>query len=263
MKDIVYVKGNIIAESGLHLAKDWIALASEEFQEIAIEVIEGDYHLDEHNQFISYFRYAASGNVACLGFSQICAIDSPTIVKDIFDKDISHLEELLELQVPSHLQQDYLRHMFIGAISTLELFLTEMLCCLILGDERNYNAFISLLDDDTLRKQLGIKDVDSKELPKKIYKAIHHPNSNMMNSFKQLYEKAFGIEFPHYENLQRKISRRHNFAHRSGYRHNEHQMLLDTINKCEVKDLMEECGRFVSELMRLLHNLILKWNHYE
>lgn len=261
MKDIVYVKGNIIAKSGLHLAKDWIALASELMLNDAIEVIDGDYYLDENNQFISYFRYAASGDVSCLGFSQICSIQSPAFVKDMFNEGMRNLEELLDVNVPGRLLQDFYRHMFIGAISSLELFLTEMLCCLILGDERNYRQFINLLDNDTIKKLLQIKDVDTNNLPKNIYNSFHHIDSKTMNSFKQLYEKAFGIRFPQHENLQRKINRRHNFAHRRGYILNKHQLLLDTISKDEVKDLMKESDRFVSELSRLLEKHIMEWNH--
>lgn len=58
MKDLVYVNGNIVAKSGRHFAKEWIALAPDEYKGNAAKIIDGDIYLDDNNQFWSYFSYA-------------------------------------------------------------------------------------------------------------------------------------------------------------------------------------------------------------
>ena len=58
MERIVFVEGNIIAYSGNHLAKGLVCLATDKYKEKAVEVINGDLELYEHNRIIPFYTYA-------------------------------------------------------------------------------------------------------------------------------------------------------------------------------------------------------------
>jgi len=257
MKDLVYVDGNIVAKSGRHLAKEWIAPAPEEYKKNAVNIIEGDLNLDDNNQFWSYFSYAAKSGITSYNSGGIEIIPSPHNIRDLFDNDINKIRDLLNLQVPEHLVSELNRHLYVGIISDLELFLTEMLSCLVLGNEGFYHSFVEKTD-------CYISLHESKEElynnPLKIFRYIHkNINYHRLKNVGELYASVFNIDFPSDDRLQQMIINRHDLAHRGGYTLKEHYIVHIDITKTMVCELIKACEMFIDELMAALQESITKW----
>lgn len=58
MKDIVFVKGNIIGKSGCHVVKEMISLLTDLDEDNVVEVYEGDLILDDTYKAKPYCIYA-------------------------------------------------------------------------------------------------------------------------------------------------------------------------------------------------------------
>ena len=247
IKDLVYVNGNIVAKSGRHLAKEWIALAPDTYKENAVKIVEGDLYLDNNNQFWSYFRYAAKGGISCLNYGDIEVIPSPNSIKELFGNDIKKIRELLDIHVPEHLDSDRNRHMYVGIISDLELFLTELLSCLVLGDELYYHLFIEKTD---CALSLNVSKEELHSAPLKIYRYIHkNINYHRLSDIMEMFTNVFNIVSPNYDRLQQMISTRHDLVHRGGYSLKEHYIVHVSITKEMVFKLIKECEVFVDSLM--------------
>ncbi len=65
MKDIVFVKGNIIGKSGNHQVKELIAWAGDDWKKIADKIIAGDLILSANNILKPYKIYCAAGEITC------------------------------------------------------------------------------------------------------------------------------------------------------------------------------------------------------
>ena len=257
MKDLVYVNGNIVAKSGRHLAKEWITLAPNEYKCNAAKVIEGDLYLDEKNQLLSYLRYAASGGVSSLIIGGIETIPSPKNIRELYDDDVKKIEELLQFQVPEHLESDRNRHLYVGIISDLELFLTELLSCLVLGNEHYYNRFIENTDcvDTTKMNKEELYNA-----PLKIHRYIHkNYNYHRLYDVGIIYTAVFNTDFPKYDRLQKMIDTRHDLAHRGGYTLKEHQIVHLNVTQDMVYNLIKECDIFINDLINMLKEPIAKW----
>lgn len=257
MKDLVYVNGNIVAKSGRHLAKEWIALAPDEYKENAVKIIDGDMYLDDNNQFLSYFSYAAKKGISSYIIGGIEIIPSPHNIKDLFDNDIKKIKELLNIPVPEHLDSELNRHLYVGIISDLELFLTEMLSCLVIGNEQFYYSFIEKTD---CAAYLQVSKEELHSNPLKIYKYIHRSiNYHRLKDIGEMYATIFSIDFPIDDRLQQMIPTRHDLAHRGGYTLKEHYIVHVEITKEMVYELIKVCELFIDNLMVALQESIAKW----
>ena len=68
----VFVKGNIIAECGYHLARNFECPSQIEDADSADIVIDEDLHLNNDNTLIPYCSYKASGGITAV--SQLCLL---------------------------------------------------------------------------------------------------------------------------------------------------------------------------------------------
>lgn len=246
-----------MAKSGRHLAKEWIALAPEEYKKNAVNVIEGDMYMDDNNQFWSYFSYAARNGISSYNIGGIEIIPSPHNIRDLFDNDIKKIKELLNIHVPEHLDSELNRHLYVGIISDLELFLTEMLSCLVLGNEEYYHSFVEKTECDVC---LHVSKEELHNNPLKIYRHIHkNINYHRLKDIGELYASIFDIDFPYYEKLQQMIITRHDLAHRGGFTLKEHYIVHVEITKKMVCELIKACEFFIDNLMAALQKSIAKW----
>ena len=140
MDKIVYDKVNIVACSGNHFAKGFICLATEDYEKDAIEVIDGDLILNKNDHIKPFCVYAVRGGVTAAG-GNLGWIHYPEDVYDLYKKELEQIRELIQLEIPSYLRSAYNRQLYISVIGAIELFITEMISSLVMGDKFYYNEF--------------------------------------------------------------------------------------------------------------------------
>lgn len=256
MERIVFVEGNIIAYSGNHLAKGLVCFATDEYKEKAVEVINGDLELYEHNRIIPFYTYAARGGVTSLGHN-LGVVHSPSNVLNLYKEEIEKIKRLLNLVVPEDLRPTHNRHLFIGVIGTLELFLSEMISCLVLGEEQFYHNFI-----ENTSYKISLKDIEEggQMLDKAIYKVIHNINAHKLKEIKDVFKNVFDVNIPNTTELGRYIEKRHDLVHRNGNRVDDRTLRYVDITDRILQDLILVVDTFVDHLMDALVLPIEKWN---
>lgn len=256
MERIIFVEGNIVAYSGNHLAKGLVCLATDEYKERAVEVINGDLELYEHNRIIPYYTYAARGGVTSLGHN-LGVVHSPSIVLNLYKEEIEKIKRLLNLVVSDDLRQTHNRHLFIGVIGALELFLSEMISCLVLGEEQFYHNFV-----EKTNYKISLRDIEEggQMLDKAIYKVIHNINAHKLKEIKDVFKNVFEVDIPNTSELGRYIEKRHDLVHRNGNSVDDRSLRYVDITDGILQDLIRVVDTFVDHLMDALTLPIEKWN---
>ncbi len=256
MAKIVYVKGNIVAYSGTHVAKGYICLAPDDYGQNAIEVIEGDLVLNSNDHIKPFYVYAARGGITAVG-GDLQLYHYPEDVHDLYKKEIKQIEELIQIDIPSHLRSAYNRQLYISVVGALELFITELISSLVMGDEFYYNKF-----HYNTNFKISLADVGTNDnaLDKAIFKIIHKINAHDFKTVKNVIKNVFNVEGIETQKLGEYIKTRHDMVHRNGNSVNDHGLQFIEVSKENLQGLIDVCNQFVRDLMEKLEEPIKHWH---
>lgn len=258
MRNIVLVKGNIIGISGNHVIKDWISLAPCGIEKYAEEVIEGDLVLDSNYLAKPYYIYAATGGVSTISSNCISILSHPSMVLQLYKDEIEKIQELMNVSVPEHLKSTYVRQLYIGVIGAFELFLDELLSCLVLGQKEYYDAFVK---KTAYTIPLSKVEDSARNMQKTIFRLIHNEVSHRLDKMETLYNKIFDVVFPPTGKMSEKIKIRHDLVHRNGYQVKDKTLKYVSIVDKDVSTLIKAANEFVDSLYKSLERkgCISKW----
>lgn len=255
MSRIVFVEGNIVAYKGWHVAKGFVALATDVYKENAVEIINGDLNLYKEGQLIPYYIYAARYGVTAVD-GNLGYMHAPANVLDLYKSEIDKIKRISSLPISDDLKPTFNRQLFIGVISALELFITELITCLVLGDEYYYHKFIKNTD-----YKVPLKDIDlgRSQLDKAIYNVIHNINTHRIKEIKILLKDVFDVVMPNTTDLGRFIKIRHDLVHRSGYKTEDRSLHYINVTDDFLKELIKVSEIFVDEMMCAFEKPIKHW----
>jgi len=257
MANVVLVKGNIVGMAGSHVARNFVCLVPDSCQHTALSVIEGDLILDEHSQILPYCIYAATGGVSTLGLDIFQITPHPSNVFLLFKQEINKIQELLQVPIPQHLQNDYNRLLYISVVGALEFFITELFASFVMGDKDYFDAFI---EKSQVKVPLSKLEESASDIPQTIHKAIHEYNAHDLRKMNNLYKAVLNISFPDYGDLSSKIKTRHDLVHRNGYEVKDRTIKYIEITPDMIVELISICNVFTEQLMSNLQTLIEKWD---
>jgi len=256
MRNIVFVKGNIIGTAGIHYATGWVALAPECWEKEAAQVIDGDLVLDEKYQIIPYCIYCATGGVSALGLNTISASYGPTSIIEQYHNNIQETKQLIQVVIPKQLRSNYYRLLYIGIIGCLESFITELLACLVLGNSVFFHSFVNKYN-----YKLSLNEVEkfSNNMLFSVFEIIYKINAHDLKKIKEVITQVFSIDFPSIAELGAMIKTRHDLVHRNGYKIKNNILIQEDITTSDLLSLIEACDIFVNELTKNLTSSIKKW----
>lgn len=257
MKNFVLVKGNIIGMAGCHVARNFVCLVPDSYQNAAMSVIEGDLILDKNSPILPYCIYAATGGVSTLGSNILQITPHPTNVFSLFKQEIYKIQELLQVPIPQHLQNDHNRLLYINVVGALESFITELFGSFVMGDKDYFDAFI---EKSQVRIPLNKLIESASDIPQTIHKAIHEFNAHDLRKMNNLYKAVLDIPFPDYGELSSKIKTRHDLVHRNGYEVKDKTIKFIEITPSMILELISICNAFTEQLMINLQTHIEKWD---
>lgn len=256
MSDIILVKGNIIAKSGTHVFKDLIYPIPEQSNDDYFDIIHGDLILEQDSKIIPYCVYVATGNTYETSKSEIRVLWHPFNLHMTFVDEINKLKDVLNNPISPYLQGIQNRLIYIGVIGALELFLSELLWTLVIGDKNNYNSFIKCSKYKVPLCQLNPSAIDIQKI---IHEAIYDITAHNLKSVANLFKEIFDIPFPDFSKLGDKIKMRHDIAHRCGHKVKEKTIERFNVTAEMVVSLMETCTDFAGTLMNNLEKHIKMW----
>lgn len=259
MRNIVLVKGNIIGKSGNHIVKEWFALVSCDIEKYVEIVVDGDLVLDTNYSAMPYYIYAATGGVSTGVSNCICTLSRPPMVLQLYKDEIGKIQELMKVPIPKHLVSTYYMQLFIGVIGALELFLDELLSCLVLGQKEFYDAF---LNNCSYKIPLSKVEDSAQNMQKTIFQIIHNEVSHRLDKMGKLYKEVLGVDFPPVGKMSEKIKTRHDLVHRNGFQVNDKSLRFVDISDKDILSLIGTSNNFIDSLYRSLEEkgCIAKWN---
>ena len=244
MKDVVFVKGNIRFKSGNHMVKELCAYADDEWERVAEYVINEDLIITDKDVLKPYTIYFASEDIIFenITFEEFVLGDSvvqrPDNVIRIFKDEISYLQRLKDQKTDTELVPVLNRQIYIGVVGTMELFLSDFLYCMVLGNRKYYDRFCA-----NSSWTISLREITTKgwKVQDEVGRAILETNYHRLVEIANIYKKVLGLEFPSTENLKRHILTRHNLIHRNGYptktskyKKIDHNMIDDLIKEVQI-----------------------------
>lgn len=168
-----------------------------------------------------------------------------------FNDEIHNLSMLASLKLKNPKTEEILnRQLYIGLISTMETFLSEVFINLTLNDEQYLKNFI-LGHPEFKETKFHLRDIFKeyeriKKTAKKIMlKTIYH---NLWN-VRSMYKYTFNIKFPNDEKMMEHVRLRHDLVHRNGKTKKGNPI---NIKDVDVALLSNEVSSFVREIALLL-----------
>lgn len=248
----INVSGSIIAIEGKNYTQSWVAGACRDevsishnsgVYDIDLHAITGDLILNKQKRAVPYAMYVASGSVgiddeACPGTDLVC---SPGFYPAFayFKEYITEIHAALKCPVRDEIKDLYYNGLYISAFSILELFLCDFLLCGVFSCEKYYERAMAVLK---------ITDsVDQSEVEKTIKDKVYNTVFHRFDDIKTLFTRTFDFGFPDYQELKKRIYRRHNIVHRFSLS-NWDRMTVCEASHDDVASLIETIILFVEEM---------------
>jgi hypothetical protein len=253
MKDIVFVKGNIIFKSGDHQVKDLIAFADRTWEYNAEKIIDGDLVITEKDDLMPYSIYCASGDISTYG-NFICGMQNPSDVIRIFNEEIENLQKLKRQEVSSELVLVLNRQLYIGVVGAMELFLCDFLYSMVLGNRKYYHRYCEISS-----RTFKLKEISNKKwrIQNAVIKSILETNYHRIDDIKKCYKKIIDVEFPSSEKLEKQILTRHSLVHRNGLPSKESEYIK--VDNIMIEELISEVQILINHIVETKRTEIESW----
>lgn len=252
MEDIIYVKGNIIFNSGDHLVKELVAF-TRDYEKTAEQIIEGDLIVTENDYLEPYKIYCASQDIITYG-NFISGMQRPDDVIRIYNDEINNLQKLRKEKISSDLIPVLNRQIYIGVVGSVELFLCDFLFSMVLGTPKYYLRFC-----ESSSRTFKLKEISTKSwsVLDGVIKAIIETNYHRIDDIKSIYKKILDLDFPPSEKLKNQILTRHSLVHRNGRpsKNSEYVQVTDKM----IDELIFEVQKLVDYIIKAKEKEIKEW----
>jgi len=164
-----------------------------------------------------------------------------------FENEISNLRALLTIDTKNIETNNTLkRHIFIGVISTLETFLSEVFIKHTLDSEIYLKRFIKTHPAFKTQK-FKLEDIYEKfekveDIAKKVMLETIYHNMPVVN---KMYSETFEINFPKIDEIQKFVMQRHDLVHRNGQTKKGEEV---KVNEGTILNLIENATHFMTSI---------------
>lgn len=253
MKDIIFVKGNIIFKSGDHRVKELVAYATSTWEQKAEKIIDGDLIVTDKNELMPFSIYCASGGISTYG-NFISGMQRPSDVIRIFNEEIENLQKLKRQEISSELVVVLNRQVYIGVVGTMELFLCDFLYSMVLGNRKYYHRFC-----ENSSRTFKLKEISNKKwrIQDAVIKTILETNYHRIDEIKKIYRKILDIEFPSSEKLEKQILTRHSLVHRNGFPSKDSEYIK--VDQNMIDELISEVQKLINHIVSIKKIEIENW----
>lgn len=253
MKDIIFVKGNIIFKSGDHRVKELVAYANNTWEQRVEKIIDGDLIVTDKDELMPYSIYCASGDISTHG-NFISGMQRPSDVIRIFYEEIENLQKLKKQEISSELVTVLNRQVYIGVVGAMELFLCDFLYCMVMGYKKYYHRFC-----ENSSRTFKLKEISTKKwrIQDAVIKSILETNYHRIDEIKKIYKKILDIEFPSSDKLEKQILTRHSLVHRNGFPSKDSEYIR--VDQNMIEELITEVQTFINHIIRTRRIEIDNW----
>ncbi len=249
----IKVEGEIIANDLVHYAQEWACggVGTSDHPEDNYDYdetthsVKGNLILDTTKRAVPYAIYYTDKDIAA-NSGEIAAWSGYGAAVGYYEDNIAAVQKHLDdSSISKDLIQPLYRGLFTDIFSILELFLSDVILCIIYSDE---NVFDKAVEYYTLNK-LGDKQLNVAEIEKRMHKfffdgVVYHK----FDVVDKLYKDIIGVKLPGYDSLEKYLHKRNNIVHRYSLS-NIDRMQVTNITKEDIEGLIEASNKFTDQLV--------------
>lgn len=246
---LIKVNGEIIANDKNHYAQNWACLSIGNFVDDTSydydkyqHSVHGNLILGKNIRAVPYAVYATDKGICSKSTGDIFAAPGAMAAELCYKNNISEIESLLNVSIPSEIEIYFYNGLLTGVFSILELFLSDVLLCLIFTNREVYKRALNELqkkgklynsDYDFMIQHYFTKDV------------VYHK----FDETKSLFKRILQIKIPDSENIKDYLPKRNNIAHRFAFS-NIDRMRMTVIDLDTLQKFISLCNEFVDKIMK-------------
>ncbi len=248
MEDIIFVRGNIIVESGKFKVKELIAYAPSEWEKIADVVKPDDFKISEKNIIMPYNILCASEDIIVYG-EYLTGLQYPKEIERIFFEEMDKIQRLRTQKIEDNLTDVMNRLIYTGIVGVMELFLCDFLLSMVLGLKKYFNRYY-WINSSSFKSEPGrIQDI--------IFERVTNFNYHRIKDVNEIYKQVLEIEFSSIDKLVKLIKTRHNLVHRIGYEKGSSEYIQVTTDM--IDELLVEVKSLVQYIINSKKDEIENW----
>ncbi len=251
---LIKVDGEIIANDKNHYAQNWACCSISNFVEDTSyhydkyqHSVHGNLILDKNIRAVPYAVYATDKGICTKSTGEIFAAPGAMAAELCYKDNISEIESLLNVSIPSEIEIYFYNGLLTGVFSVLELFLSDVLLCLIFTNREVHKRALNELqkkgklhnsDYDFMIQQYFTKDV------------VYHKFDETRSLFKRILQ----IKIPDSKNIEDYLPKRNNIAHRFAFS-NIDRMRMTVIDLDILHKFISLCNEFVVNIMKEINRV--------
>lgn len=165
-----------------------------------------------------------------------------------YKSNISEIETSINVEVPKKIEIYFYNGLLTGIFSILELFLSDVILCLIFTNQEIYERTVEWLLTHNKIKRNNINDIKIQEYFTE--KIVYH----RFDCIEKMFKDIIHVQLPDTDYLKNFfLPKRNNISHRFGFS-NIDRMRMTVINKETLNELILCCNEFVKKLMNEINN---------
>lgn len=256
---IITVNGEILTNDKTHYAQNWVCksigaeISNDSFDYDRItKTVKNDLILKSDVRAVPYAVYLTEKGIRVEnnGNGDISCAPGAMAAELCYKDNISEIERLINIEVPKEIEIYFYNGLLTGVFSILELFISDVILCLIFTNQEVYERTLKWLTKPNHEKikHSPIKDTDiQKYFTEKI---VYHRFDDVEKIFKDIID----LQLPDYKYIDAYKHKRHNITHRFAFS-NIDRMRMTTIDSNILKKFILCCNEFVEKLMKEINRV--------
>lgn len=252
--EIVYVEGNIIIKATQYCCTYLMACGSEDYKNIATDIIHGDLVInDGFNKYSAFAYYIAQGDV--ISYTCCCPPWRESVLESfhIFEKGINDLKDLLHIQVKEDLAPMLCKCVWGYTFSLYESYIMNIFLTLFIFCPKDYSKYFEKYIKNN--RDNWLKSHKLNELPKVVEEqmiryVIRKKEWSNLEELTRAFGSLFGINIPSYEKIKDSYKIRNHVMHRNGEEDESGNKII--ITSRDTEQAISSVYEFVSSLNTLI-----------
>lgn len=253
---LITVNGEIIANDKMHYAQNWACksiggeIKNDSFDyDRVTKTIKNDLILKSDIRAVPYAVYITEKGIRAEKPGNIACAPGAMAAELCYKSNISEIETSLNVEAPKEIEIYFYNGLLTGIFSILELFLSDVILCLIFTNQEVYERAVEWLITNKKVKRNNINDIKIQEYFTE--KIVYH----RFNCIEKMFKDIIHIQLPDTDYLKDFfLPKRNNISHRFGFS-NIDRMRITVINIDILKKLILHCNQFVEKLMAEINSV--------
>ena len=246
----IEVKGEIVATEGVHYAQNWACQSESLHVSDSSYLYDQETHsivsnliLTENIRAVPYAIYYTTKGIACFPPGHLYCYPGYGAAFEYYKENISKISNRLCISIPKEIEQTVLRGLFTDVFSTLELFLSDFILCMIYSNETFYNNAVSFYKTSKKCKN-EVKEIERRVHDFFFNGVVYHK----FDKVNDIFLKLIGIELPETTVLRKLLHKRNNIVHRFSYSNIDRMRIIE-LAKEDIENLITESNAFVYSII--------------